>query len=414
MSIACIGLDYHDGDLELRGKVAFTESRYRESYACFLSCDGIFGCIILSTCNRTELYFHYDMKLGGADSLFSLFAVDFKLQEGEMEKFFVYENERAIRHLFRVAAGLESMVIGEDQILNQVKEAQSRAVEMKAADSVLNRVFREAITCAKEIKTYTCISQNKTSIASIAVDMAEKHLHDLRDKKMLIIGIGEMSRIAIKHLHDKGAAKIYLANRSLDKSAAMLEEFSYIEPVAFDRRYEYLGEVDAVFSATGAPHTVLKHAEFQPHYGGEPLLLLDMAVPRDIELSIGKLDNVTLYDIDHFTYITEENLEKRQKLAKEAEKMVDEGIEKLERWIEEMHIHNLLSKVDSFVDDQAAEHAEALLYKLEYGERLLRSEAKDYALQLTGRILKKMVLKIKDMPKHEGDQYTRMLEALLE
>ncbi len=414
MGIACIGLDYHKGDLELRGKVAFTESRYRENYARFLTSSGILGCIILSTCNRTELYFHYDSEAGGVDCIRKQFNADFNLTVDEAEKFFVYDNERAIRHLFNVAAGLESMVIGEDQILNQVKDAQTRAIELKAADSVLNRVFRDAITCAKEIKTHTCMSQNKTSIASIAVDLAEKQLQGLENKKVLLIGIGEISRIAMKHLYSKGIGQIYLANRSLDRSSLMLEEFPAVQLVAFDERYDFLGEVDAVFSATGAPHTVLKLEAFRQHNRNKQILLIDMAVPRDIEAAIGELENVTLYDIDHFTYISEYSFEKRQKLVSEAEKMVDGGVEKLMQWLEDLYIRELLSKVDSFVDDQATEHAEALLYKLEYGERLMRAEAKDYALQLTGRMLKKMVLKIKEMPQNEGTQYARMLQELLQ
>lgn len=414
MEITCIGLDYNSAGVELRGRVAFTESRYEKAYSHFIASAGIEGCIILSTCNRTEIYIcSRDSRLANT-AAYGFLRGFFDLRESDFRHFFELSGESAILHLFRVASGLESMVIGEDQILSQVKEAQRRANEYDAAGSMLNRIFRDAITCAKEIKHCTAISQNKLSVASLAVDAVCRRSGPLNGKKAMVVGVGEMSRLAIKNLQDKGINDIILVNRTRHNARELLAGNDNIVFVEYDRRYEYLSEIDIVITSTAAPHLVFEYEKIKNSYKGREIVMVDLAVPRDIEDKAAGLSGITLIDMDYLQMLSQQNAELRKELSVEAERMIEHSMEKLNEWLEDADLHMLLSKIDGYVESDVAMQAEALLYKEGYEGRHYQYELKDYGLSLANRTLKKLALKIKSMPQEKSGDYVRMLEELLD
>lgn len=414
MSIICIGLDYHRADVALRGKVSFTETKYKDVYEKLAKFLGIEGCVILSTCNRTELFINHPGIARNVSVIHDFLMRYFALEKEDMDKFFTLEGNHAVRHLFRVASGLESMVIGEDQILNQVKEAQNKAIAYHSADTVLNKLFREAITCAKEIKCKTAISENKLSVASIAVAIIEDEMENLSNKSALIVGVGEMSITTIKYLLGKGIGKLYVANRTIEKAKPLIEVHEHLDFIHFDERYTLINQVDLVVSATGAPHIIFDYDKLKECYEGKSLLMIDMAVPRDIDERIRQLTSVKVYDMDDFKKIAEKNAALRQTLVEAAEKIVETYYLKMIDWLDEQDINKLLSKVDGYVDKSLSKQADDLMYKLDLDESVDRADAKNYALHLSNRMLKKMILKLKTMPPEECSQYIALMDALLE
>lgn len=413
MAILCIGADYRNCDLEFRGRLAYTENRYNEVYALMNKMENIDGCIIVATCNRVEYY------VSGSEADKCKSAVEhvlsdcFSLSSEERQRFYSFDGEKAIEHIFRVASGLESMVIGEDQILSQVKNAQTRAIGKKASDVVLNRLFREAITCAKSIKHSLGISENKLSVASIAMELLERSMGSLEGKKAMLVGTGEMSVTAAKYLKEKDIGEIILANRNLEKAEAFLSEIPGTRRVEYENRFKYINEVDIIISATSAPHIVFDFKGFKDVYEGNGLYLVDMAVPRDMDADIGKLQGIKLFDMDSLREIAEKNREYRSELVKEAEQNISWSIGSFMEWLENMKVYELLSRVDSYIETSVVPQAEGLLHKLECPESIQRDEALSYGLKLSGRMLRNMILKLKGMPSDKGKAYANMLSELL-
>ena len=413
MNIICIGIDYKKADIDFRSRVTFTESKYNSVYSKFKQCENILGVVILATCNRTEFYIHSEDSKEIESEIYEIIKDSFNLRDEDINRFYFLKSEFSLLHLFKVASGLESMVLGEDQILSQVKLAHTRAIELISSDRVLNKVFMEAIVCAKEVKSRTQISQNKLSISSISIELIENELGGLEGKKVLIVGMGEMSKLAVKNLCSKGVTSILLANRNLQKCHSIVRECKEVELIEFSKRYDVLSDVDAVISSTAAPHIIFECQKFSISSNGRQIVAVDMAVPRDMDDKIRNLSNVKLYDIDYFKLVAEQNASLRSKLSGDALYIIKEYVNKLIVWNEEGSIHNLLSLIDNYTDKHVSVNATSLMYKLELGDNPSRNEATEYALNLTNKTLKKIVLKLKSMPLDKSKEYATMLEELL-
>ena len=417
MNITCIGIDYNKAEIDFRSRVAFTESKYITVYSRFKEHENILGVVILATCNRTEFYIHYKDDKRDDENIESLvyeiIKDSFGLEHEDIDRFYFHKSELALLHIFKVASGLESMVLGEDQILSQVKLALSRAMELNYSDRVLNKIFSEAIACAKEVKSRTQISQNKLSISSIAVELIENELGGLIGKKALVVGMGEMSKLAVKNLSSKGISLIYLANRNLQKCKQIQQECKEVKLIEFSQRYDVLSEVDTVISSTAAPHVIFDYEKFVRNSKNQKIIAVDMAVPRDIDDMIESLENVKLYNVDYFKLVSQQNVSIRLKLVEDALEIIREYVNKLITWIEEGSIHNLLSMVDNYTDKYVTENAASVMYKLELGDSLSRNEVTEYALNVTNKTLKKIVLKLKTMPIEKSKKYASLLEELL-
>jgi glutamyl-tRNA reductase len=312
MKLFVAGLSYKTAPVELREKLAVHPSRLR-CHGCRLKLGGgLDEVVLLSTCNRVEIYGVASQVNGNVHRLFQQLAtsdVDFA------PHLYIKEGAEAVRHLFSVASGLDSMVIGETEITGQVKQAYLAAQEAKLTGRVTNRLFQTALQVAKEVRTQTGIGRGATSVGSVAVELAERIFdHDLSGKTVMIIGAGKMGEACIRHFAKKGTRSVLVSNRSYDRALNLATEFGG-RAVRFEECLQAMAQADIVVSSTGSPQTILHRddvASAMAGRGNRPLFLVDIAVPRDIDAEVDQLDNVYLYNVDHLEAIVRENVSHRQ------------------------------------------------------------------------------------------------------
>lgn len=317
MKLFVAGLSYKTAPVALREKLAVHVSRLR-CHGCRLKVAGnLSEVVLLSTCNRVEIYGTTPRVNGNVHRLFQQLAtsdVDFA------PHLYIKEGVEAVQHLFSVASGLDSMVIGETEITGQVKQAYQAAQEAKLTGRVTNRLFQTALQAAKEIRTQTNIGRGATSVGSVAVELAERIFdQDLSAKTVMIIGAGKMGEACVRHLAKKGARSVLVSNRSYDRALGLANEFGG-RAVRFDECLAAMAEADIVVSSTGSPQTILHRADVAAVMRARrnrPLFLIDIAVPRDVDAEVEQLDNVYLYNVDHLEAIVRENVSHReQELAR--------------------------------------------------------------------------------------------------
>ncbi|GAW93601.1 glutamyl-tRNA reductase [Calderihabitans maritimus] len=336
MFILTVGLNHKTAPVEVREKLAFSEESLPEALAELKEQPQIEGCVILSTCNRTELYAATTDVEAGLASLHTFLSRRCNMPLTELREFlYTHTLYDAVRHLFRVASGLDSMVLGETEILGQVRDAYQIACDHSATNGVLNTFFQQAITVGKRVRTETKIDQNPVSISYTAVELVRQQLEDLSGLTALIVGAGEMGELTVKHLVANGISRILVANRSYERAVRLPERFQG-EAVEFSQLLERMKEADVVVSCTAATHYIIKRddiARVMREREGQPMFLIDIAVPRDIEPEVGGIEGVTLYDIDGLKNVVDRNLEQRRKAAEKAEKIIEEEIESFFKWL---------------------------------------------------------------------------------
>jgi glutamyl-tRNA reductase len=317
MKIFVAGLSYKSAPVEVREQLAVHRSRL-PCCGCRLKLRGnLSEVVLLSTCNRVEVYGVTPQANGNVRELFS------QLAGGDFDfspYLYVKEGDEAVSHLFSVAGGLDSMVLGETEITGQVKHAYLAAQQARLTGKILNRIFQTALQVAKEIRTRTAIGRGATSVGSVAVELAEKIFdRDLSEKVVMIIGAGKMGEACVRHLAKRGARTVLVSNRSFDRAQNLAAEFGG-RAIHFDDCHQALAEADIVVSSTGSPHTILHRddvASILSARRNRPLFLVDIAVPRDIDPAVQELANVFLYDIDDLETIVRENARCReQELAR--------------------------------------------------------------------------------------------------
>ena len=329
MKLFVAGLSYKTAPVELREKLAVHASRLR-CHGCRLKLGGnLEEVVLLSTCNRVEIYGVTPKVNGNVHRLFEL------LSRGEVDfasHLYIKEGAEAVEHLFSVASGLESMVIGETEITGQVKQAYQAAQEAKLTGRVTNRLFQTALQVAKEIRTQTGIGRGATSVGSVAVDLAERIFdRDLSGKTVMIIGAGKMGEACIRHFTKRGARSVLVSNRSYDRALSLANEFGG-RAVRFDECLLAMAQADIVVSSTGSPQTILHPddvASVMAGRGNRPLFLIDIAVPRDIDAEVDQLDNVYLYNMDHLEEIVRENVRHREQELARCQAILGERTEAL-------------------------------------------------------------------------------------
>jgi glutamyl-tRNA reductase len=312
MKVFVTGLSYKTAPVEVREKLAVRPSLL-PCYGCRLKlAAGLEEVVLVSTCNRVEVY--------GATAAWvqgKVLRIFQQLCPGLDVTPYVYvkEGAAAVEHLFSVASGLDSMVIGETEITGQIKSAYQAAQQAGLTGRGLNRWFQTALQVAKEVRTHTGIGRGATSVGSVAVELAEKvFAGDLSDKTVMILGAGKMGEACVRHLAKGGTRSVLVANRSLERARTLAAEFGG-RALSFDERLTAISEADIVVSSTGSPTTVLHKAELAgilPARANRPLILVDIAVPRDIAADVEELDNVYLYNIDHLEAIVRENSRMRE------------------------------------------------------------------------------------------------------
>ena len=341
MSILVVGLNHKSAPVEVREKLAFNANNIATALSLFLHRHQTAETVILSTCNRVEMYVSSLDSAVKTEDVLSFFADFHKITLNEFSPYmYHYTDDRAVNHLFFVTASLDSMVLGESQILSQVKEAYTTASMEEATGKVMNQLFQQALNVAKIVHTKTAIGKKKVSISSVAVEFAEKIFQDFTGKMVLVVGAGEMCELLLKHLYEEGARTIVVANRTFERAQEIANAFQG-QAIKYELLGEYLAKADIIISSTSAPHYVIHADQVKDairHRRGNPMFLLDIAVPRDIEPEIANIDNVYLYNIDDLQSVVSQNIDERTREVEKCRAIVEEEVEHFMARLEEMKI----------------------------------------------------------------------------
>jgi len=332
MRFSITGVNHRSAPVEVRERLAFDERSLSEALLNLKGRPGFCEGLILSTCNRVEVALTCEENSNG------MVAVDqFLADTRHVERDWVtpylyrYEDGDAIRHLFRVAASLDSMVVGEPQILGQLKSAYALAKEHGAVNGFLDNLLTRAFNVAKRVRSETEIGSSAVSVSYAAVELAREIFGSLNDKKVMIVGAGKMSELAARHLRRSGASQIFVTNRTQERAVEMAQLFDG-KIVEYTRFMSFLPEVDIVITSSGAPHFIIVRDDMKKVIEARrnrPMFLIDIAVPRNIEPSVNKLDGVFLYDIDDLQKVVETNLQGRMESAEEAEAIIREEVDRM-------------------------------------------------------------------------------------
>lgn len=327
MQLTVLGLNHRTAPVEIRERFNFNADRVASIMRRLRNYDNIPEAMLLSTCNRTELY----MVMENTDESIPFIKRLLKHLAGEeykFEYFYNFSGTQCVRHLFRVASSLDSLVIGEGQILSQIKNAYHIARTNGMTDTILNTLLNKAIAVGKRVRTETKIAYSSVSVSSAAVDLAIDIIGDLSKANILVLGAGHMSELTARHLIDKGARTIFVSNRNLDHAKELAEKFNGTA-IPYSQMFEQAAEADIIITSTGAPHYVLtveNLGPLLPQRNGKPLILVDIAVPRDVDPLLGEMQGVTVYNIDDLEDVVDINKNFRSNEAKLAAQIIEEEI----------------------------------------------------------------------------------------
>lgn len=331
--LVLLGINHNTAPIDVRERLAIAPSRLADATRALAHQPGIREAMILSTCNRVEILTVQDaLQATGEDRGILNFLYEYlNVPAKELQPhLYEFREREAIRHLFRVASSLDSMVVGEPQILGQVKEAYTTGREVGAVATTLEGLLQRAFTVAKRVRTETQIGSSSVSIASVAVDLARKIFDSLDGKTVLLVGAGKMSELAARHLIQQGAASILVANRTQSRAEQIAEQFNG-RVIPFDRLYEQADRADIVISSTGAPEKIFSRAhgqQFLHRRRNRPMFFIDIAVPRDIDPGMNEVDGCFVYDIDDLQQVAQANLADRGREAEAAEEIVTREVDK--------------------------------------------------------------------------------------
>ena len=325
MSIQVVGLNHKSAPIEVRERVSFSHQNLASALSLLKQRDAIQENLILSTCNRVEIYASVIDAREGFRSI-ERFISDFHRVEPEYFKKHLYSfcGMDALKHLFRVASSLDSMVVGETQIFGQVKDAYRKAKEAKCAGNILGKIFAQAIRVGKKVRVETQIGKGAVSISSAAIKLAQRAFKGLKNQTILIIGAGKIAELALTNLHRKGAKTILVANRTFLKAQELAKLFGGVA-IKFERIYEHIRDADIIISSTAAPHYILNKERIQEimrQRNNRLLFLIDLGLPRNISPDAAGIRNIHLYNIDDLTCVCDANLKERQAEAQKAEQII--------------------------------------------------------------------------------------------
>jgi len=339
-NLMVIGVNHKVAPVEIREKLAHTGDCENPVIA-LQKLPGCRECCFLGTCNRVEIICATDSSEEFAKTVRQVLFARSKLSDEEAHRYsYTHVGREAIRHLFQVASSLDSMIVGEPQILGQLKKAYRQAVDHKTVGIILNRLINKSFSVAKRVRTETNIGGNSVSISFAAVQLAKKIFGDLAHKKVMLVGAGEMAELAVEHLLKQGIEEIVVANRTLAKAVDLARRFGG-SAVSLEELVPQLEMVDILISSTGATDLVLLKNQVKPIMRkrmNSPLFLIDIAVPRDLDSKLNDLDNVYLYDIDNLTDVVEVNKSERQKEADSAGRIVEEEALNFQDWLEDLAV----------------------------------------------------------------------------
>lgn len=341
MNIVVVGLSHKTASVDIREKVAFAPTQMEKPLRELTALPDITEGVIVSTCNRVEIYATTRDIAGGMARLKRFLADYHHLPLETLEPhLYSHHSEAAIRHVFRVASSLDSMVVGEPQILGQIKTSYGYAAEYHSSGIILNRFLHKAFSVAKRVRTETKIASSAVSVSFAAVELAKKIFGDISDKVVMLVGAGEMCELAAKHFINSGVRGVMVTNRTYDRAVRLAEEFDG-KPVQFEEMFDHLHKADIILSSTGASHFIIRPkdvAEVIRRRKQKPMFFIDIAVPRDIDPKVNDVENVYLYDMDDLQGVVASNLEQRKIEAQKAEAIIDEEIGQFFKWLSSLEV----------------------------------------------------------------------------
>jgi glutamyl-tRNA reductase len=356
--LLALGASHKTAPLAMRERIALTEHAAEPLLRELTAHAAIGEAVALSTCNRTELYLMVSDPVEAESAVLALLARRAGMRPTELlDGIYALRNCDAARHLYRVSSGLESMIVGEAEVQGQVKRAYEAALAARTTGPMTNKLFRAALATGKRVRTETAISAGRASVASVAVDAARDALGDLTDRHVLLIGAGETAELTARALHDQGVTTMFIANRRRDRAIALAQQFGG-ESGSFDALPGELARADIVISSTSSPHALLGAEELALVIGerhGRPLLLVDLAVPRDVDSACAELPGVTLLDIDGLQAQVRRHISVRQAEARRAEGIVEEEIQAFAGWLGSLDVMPTLSALRARGDDLGAQ-----------------------------------------------------------
>ena len=367
MKVFVVGLNHKIADVDVREKLAFSGPKLEEGLSRFKELSGVEEAIILSTCNRVELYANVTDALTASESIKDFLSQFHGIKRGSLDNaLYMYDDTNAVRHVFRVASSLDSMVVGEPQILGQLKGAFDLALSKKTTGVLLNKLMKKAISVAKRVRTETKIAENAVSISFAAVELAKKIFTDLSKRVFMLLGAGEMAELAAKHLITTGVNEVLVSNRTYDRACDLAKEFNG-RPVKFDEFIQEMVRSDIVICSTGAPDYILTKNQMQKvmrERKQRQVFIIDISVPRNIDPGINDLDNVYLYNVDDLQGVVDANMFERQKEAEKAEKIIEEEIDTFLKWQSSLDSVPTIVALREKAEEIKKEELDKLLHKI--------------------------------------------------
>ena len=418
--IVSIGTSHHVAPIEFREKLAFSEAQLTESLQHLRESYEIHEAVILSTCNRVEVYAVVNSVRTAdvaAKMLVEFLSHYHRIGVGSLKKWtYLHHNLETIQHLFRVTASLDSMVVGESQILGQVKTAYDASREAGGGGAILNRLFTKAFSVGKRIRSETTIATGAVSISYAAVELAKKIFNTLEGKTVAILGAGEMSELTAKHLVSNGVSNVIVANRTYQRAVNVAEKFKGT-PIAYDSDLNFLMDADIVISSTDAPDYLIKRqplANIMRKRKHRYMFLIDIAVPRDIDPDVSKIDHAFLYNIDDLEAVVASNLKDRQQEANRAEQIVAEETKRFYAQLQVFEVNPTIKALHQQFQEVADTELQACFYKT-----TLSDQQEAAVASMTQAIVKKLLhqpMQNLRCAVNDGDadhgQYIQALQAL--
>jgi len=400
MHTLMVGLNYRTAPVEIREKLTFDPDSIAQAMKELKGKKSILENIIVSTCNRTEIYAVVDQLHTGRYYIKDFLSKWFGIDKEEFTPYLnFFEDEGAVEHLFHVTCGLNSMVVGETQILGQVRSSFLSAQEKGTSGTVFNHLFKQSITLAKRAHSETEIGSNAVSVSYAAVELAKKIFGDLTNKNVLILGAGKMGELAVQNLHGSGVGKVTVMNRTFEKAQNLAEKFQG-EAKTIEELQCALVEADIMISSTGAKGYVITKEMMQDverMRKGRPLFMVDIAVPRDLDPGLADLESVFLYDIDDLEGIVEANLQERKVAAEEIELMIESEIVEFKNWLNTLGVVPVISALRNKALAIQAETMESIERKMPNLTDRERKVLNKHTKSIINQLLKDPILQAKEL-----------------
>jgi glutamyl-tRNA reductase len=422
MPITCIGLSHHTAPVEVRERHAFPPARMAEALVALRDYEAVREAAMLQTCGRLEIYAELDDYESGTTQIKSFLA---NFRHGatgyDIESYlYTHLGHEAVEHLFRVCTGLDSMLIGEAEILGQVKDAYVAATRAKSLGRTLHHLFREALAAGKSARAQTRIGGESVSMATAAVEAARAHLGTLERTSILVVGAGKMGRTAVKRLRQEGAGRVIVANRTMSRSRDLVAEAGFGEAIELPELVDAVAAADVVVASTGSSHFVLDEERVRAAMSrrpDRPLFIVDIAVPRDVDPSVTEIPNVSLVDIDGLKSVVNERLELRREAIPQVEEIIAEYVQRFESWYRARVAVPVIARLTQKAEAIRAAELERLLARcpeLDDRERMLVT---GMSLTIVSKLLHSAILKIREKATNdraEALSSARVLEDLFE